>query len=60
MIVAGPNGNSKLSLDVNMTVLMLCNTLRTVQCKLQDGIMLDRRPPFGTSRPFAFKAPISI
>lgn len=60
MMVAGPNGISKLSLDVNMTVLMLCNTLRTVQCKLQDGITLDRSPPFGNSRPFALKAPISI
>lgn len=59
-MVAGPNGISKLSLDVNTTVLMLCNTLRTVQCKLQDGITLDRSPPFGTSRPFALKAPISI
>jgi hypothetical protein len=60
MMDAGPNGISKLSLEVKMTILMLLSVLSIVPREFQDPPMVGRSPPLGTCGLLTLKPPISI
>jgi hypothetical protein len=59
MMEAGPNGMSKLSLEVKMTILMLLSALSTVPREFQDEDTVGRKPPLGTCGLLTLKPPIS-
>jgi hypothetical protein len=60
MMDAGPNGISKLSLEVKMTILMLLSVLSTVLRDFQEPDIVCRSPPLGTCGLLTLKPPISI
>jgi hypothetical protein len=60
MMDAGPNGMSKLSLEVKMTILMLLSALSTVPREFQEEDTVGRNTPLGTCGLLTLKPPISI
>jgi hypothetical protein len=60
MMDAGPNGMSKLSLEVKTTILMLLSALSTVPRDFQEEATVGCNPPLGTCGLLTLKPPISI
>jgi hypothetical protein len=60
MIDAGPNGSSRLSLEVKITILILLRALSSVLCEFQDPGVVGLSPPLGNCGELTLNPPISI